>query len=411
MPSSRHTWRGGNIPVLGDHSEAKHDILSEYIQKYLRIVCMKFGMSKFNITLVDGFAGGGIYKDSKFGSPLVMIEAVEKAVTDINKVRSSPVDINPDYFFIEKDPGNFESLQRVLRDVQHSKEVLPIKRDFSSHVDEIISAVKKRNPRGGGGAIFFLDQEGYSAVNMNTISKIRSHLPQSEIIFTFAISWLIDYINDSDRLDRRAQALGIKHHLNVNEIIHIKDSVRDKRNIIEAKVSQAIRKSAGFPFFRPFFIEPQYNPRGYWLLHLSPHYRAHNAMTETIWKKGNRMRHYGGVGTRLLELCYKGGHEDTPSLFGETLSDEAWREHKVALVKDLPEIIYKHENMTVKDLIIHTCNETAASPEMYFQALSCLKGGNEINVYGPKCGKKRSEKISLHDCISPQRQQFFFFKS
>lgn len=407
-PSKKHQWGKGQIPVLDDHGAAKHEILSEYIQKYLSIVCNRFGMGKFDITLVDGFAGGGIYEEGKIGSPFVMVEAVNKAIIDINKDRKNPIAINPHYFFIEKDPDNFESLENNLSGNQHTKDIYPLKGDFVSYVDMIISAVKKQNPRGGGGVIFFLDQEGYTSVSIKTINKIRRELPQSEIILTLAISWLIDYISDYDGLIKNTSKLGLTTHLNVHEIVHIKENVIDSRNIIESKISHAIRESAAFPFFRPFFIEPRDNHRGYWLLHLSPHHRAHNAMTETIWKKGNHMRHYGGAGTRLFDLYFKGEYKDIPSLFGKTFVQEVWEEHRNALIADLPRIIWRDDTMSVEDLIIKTCNETAAPPKMYMEALSKLQNSREIIISGKSGGKKRGGEILPSDRIGPQRQRSIF---
>ena len=400
-PSARHQWGLGVAPILGDHSAAKHEILSEYIQKYLRIVCSRHQMRKFDITIVDGFAGGGIYKEDKPGSPLVIIGAVNKARIDINKDRKNPIDINPEYFFIEKDPDNFESLSEVFRDHPDSQFIHTINNDFHWELDRIIDAVKKKNPKRGGGVIFFLDQEGYTAVNMRTIDYIKRELPKSEIILTFAISNLIDFISEPELLRQQADKIGLRH-LNVDEICHIKDYVVDYRNIIESKFSEAISKSTSFQYYRPFFVEPQGNHRGYWLLHLAQNYRAHNAMTEATWKSGNSMRHYGGVGTRALEVFYKGRYKGIPSIFGDTFTDEAWSEHREGLVTDLARIVWKYENINVEQLIESTCNDTAAPPEMYLEALS---NNNEIVVLGKSGGNKRGGKVSLSDILKPRRQK------
>ena len=218
---------------------------------------------------------------------------------------------------------------------------------------------------------------------------------------------MTDFIHDADKLIKQVGQLGLRH-LNVDEIVHIKENVKDSRNIIESKFSVAIQKSVAFPFFRPFFIEPAGNHRGYWLLHFSPHSRAHNAMTETIWEKGNCMRHYGGTGTEIFEIYYKGGHIDAPSLFGQTFSGEAWDGHRKGLIEHLPEHIWKYDDIEVKDIIGETCNSTAAPPDMYFEALRELIDNREIVISGKSGGKKRSRTISLSDRIGPQRQGYFF---
>ena len=407
-PSKKFQWGGEASPELEDHSQAKLNILSEYIQEYLSIVCTKRQMKDFDITIVDGFAGGGIYKDGEHGSPLVIIGAVNKAKIDINRKRQLPIDIKPEYFFIEKDSSHFQSLLGVLHDHPDSKYIRPMHGDFNLKLDEIIYAVRKKNPRGGGGVIFFLDQKGYDSVTMETINKIGTYLPKAEIILIFAISWLVDFIHDTDKLTNYANKMRLDT-LDVSGIIQKKDQFEDTRNVIEAMFSKAIQNASVFPYFRPFFIEPYGSHRGYWLLHLAPNYRAHNAMTEVTWRKGNTMRYYGGAGTRVLEIAYKGMLKGiSASVFGEEFTQMARNYHIEVLTIDLPEVIAKAGNLTVKELIELTCNDTAATPDMYGKALSELSNANEIDVLGKSGGKKRSEKINLTDRVKVERQLRIF---
>lgn len=109
-----HQWGVGVVPTLRDHSQAKHEILSEYIQTYLSIVCQPRKVETFNLTLVDGFSGGGKYNQNKKGSPFVMIDAVCQAVIDINANREKHVQILPHYYFVELDQYNYESLTESL---------------------------------------------------------------------------------------------------------------------------------------------------------------------------------------------------------------------------------------------------------------------------------------------------------
>lgn len=408
--SKVHQWNKGKKPLLANHSEAKHSILSDYIQQYLAIVCQSRKVQEYNITLIDGFSGGGMYKNGKFGSPLVMIDAVSKAVININSNRDNPVKIHPKYIFIEKDSENYNSLINVITEdyVKHEY-VNSIHGDFNSNLPNIISFIKKRNPRGGGGAIFFLDQDGYSAVPIESLNAIRRHLPKAEIIININVSWLIDFIADTDNFRAVIKNMGLSQFIDVNEVIRLKENVRDNRSIIEAKLSVALQKAAGFPFFRPFFIEPDSNHRGYWLLHLSPHYRAHNAMSEVIWNNGNYMRHYGGSGTKILELSYKGEVDASPNIFGSTFNEEAKEIHIEGLVRDLPDIIWKKDSIPVSLLMESTCNDTAASREMYKDSILNMRDQGDIIIYGKSGGKKRSNTVNPTDILIPQRQQRFLF--
>jgi len=409
--SRRHQWDKSQIPSLPDHSEAKHLILSGYIQKYLRIVCQSRKIQTYNLTLVDGFAGGGIYQNSKVGSPLVMIDSVCKAVYEINKDRKDHVVINPHYYFVDNDELNHNSLTHALAE-KHSqlKHVNTIHGDFNTQLPNIIEHIKKRNPRGGGGAIFFLDQDGYSDVSIESLNLIRENLPKAEIIININVSWLIDFIDDSDRFKNTIINMGLANHLDLNEIIKLKKDIKENRYIIEAKLSVALKRAARFPYFRPFFIEPEDNHRGYWLLHLAPHYRAHNAMSEVIWENGNFMRHYGGDGARIFELAYKGGIDDMPNIFGNTFNEDTKKEHMNGLARDLPEIIWEADSIEVSKLVESTCNHSAASLEMYKESLLDISDQGEIIILGKSGGKKTSRTILSSDVIIPKRQFTFDLK-
>ena len=73
-------WKKGLLPPLEPHSEGKLQVLRDYVEDYICILCSdSFGRDIFRITIVDGFAGGGVYALDKKGSPHVLLEAVETA--------------------------------------------------------------------------------------------------------------------------------------------------------------------------------------------------------------------------------------------------------------------------------------------------------------------------------------------
>ena len=73
------SWRS-KLPPLKAHSIAKLEVLRSYIEDYIVILCTgNPGQDRFRLTVVDGFAGGGIYEGQKVGSPFVLLEAVKVA--------------------------------------------------------------------------------------------------------------------------------------------------------------------------------------------------------------------------------------------------------------------------------------------------------------------------------------------
>lgn len=283
--SSKFDWSEGP-PELDIHGEAKHGILREYIVSYLKVVCQQQRMPEFKIALVDGFAGGGIYKGGKDGSPLVLLRAVEEAESHINnysRTSTTQINIRANHYFVEKNSHNYLYLQESIKNSEYksrlNETLFLFKGEFRQHFKTIVDHIKQTAPRGGGGAIFFLDQTGYTDVSIQDIQYIRTNLPQSEIIVTVSIDWLVDFIEDKEKLRSITRSMGISQYLDTEEIVRIKkEKPVEWRSIIESGFSVAFQKAAQYRFFVPFFIEPQYGNRGYWLLHLSSNVRAHNVM-------------------------------------------------------------------------------------------------------------------------------------
>ena len=95
MVKKRYAWEDG--ATLEEHSKRKHKIVREYFARYLAIRCQLPMQSKFRIAIVDGFAGGGRYKDGSPGSPIIFIEELRRAAEELNIKRKSegmaPLDI------------------------------------------------------------------------------------------------------------------------------------------------------------------------------------------------------------------------------------------------------------------------------------------------------------------------------
>lgn len=83
MTSKHYEWRiGDSLPELGDHSLAKHEIFERYVRIYIERLTRNPSQDMLNLTLVDGFCGGGIYargQTKEEGSPLRLLRAVEEA--------------------------------------------------------------------------------------------------------------------------------------------------------------------------------------------------------------------------------------------------------------------------------------------------------------------------------------------
>ena len=102
----RYSWKNGPAKIK-QHSLAKHQILKSYLNAYFQtLVPNGQPRNEFKLTLVDGFAGGGLYihEDTKElikGSPFILLDAEKEANFTINQNRDKPVRLDITHFFIE----------------------------------------------------------------------------------------------------------------------------------------------------------------------------------------------------------------------------------------------------------------------------------------------------------------------
>jgi len=90
MPRKGYDWEIGNTPpIIEAHSLTKHEVIREYLSNYIQILCQRPVVENLHLTLIDGFAGGGLYThyqtgDTVPGSPLILITTVEESEALIN---------------------------------------------------------------------------------------------------------------------------------------------------------------------------------------------------------------------------------------------------------------------------------------------------------------------------------------
>ncbi|OBY28038.1 three-Cys-motif partner protein TcmP [Leisingera sp. JC1] len=92
------------LPRIEEHTKRKLDVLKSYLDVYFDTVVRNPAQDRLNITLVDGFSGGGAYADgaeTRAGSPLVLLNAVEEAAVRLNEGREKPLEIKARFIFVD----------------------------------------------------------------------------------------------------------------------------------------------------------------------------------------------------------------------------------------------------------------------------------------------------------------------
>ena len=99
-------------PIIEEHSKAKLLVLRKYLRAYFDRLNVNPNREEFKLDLVDGFAGGGTFRDGDdvvSGSPLVMLEEVEAARERLNRRRNRPLRVDCKCYFVDVEQGSYRS--------------------------------------------------------------------------------------------------------------------------------------------------------------------------------------------------------------------------------------------------------------------------------------------------------------
>jgi three-Cys-motif partner protein len=196
LASKPYIWTPGNdLPDLEFHSRTKHELLQSYLDRYVETLTVNLRQDRLRLTLIDGFAGGGEYRDVHsnlicFGSPILMIQAMQIAETKAKAARSKkPFELDIQYIFVEKNADTVRYLTDLINKQNYPRslrEKISIRAgSFEEHLSDILVAVKRHSTKASR-AVFVLDQYGYKDVPFSLIQRIFTELQKPEVILTFA---------------------------------------------------------------------------------------------------------------------------------------------------------------------------------------------------------------------------------
>ena len=422
--SRKHYDYSNGPSLIEPHSIAKHRVLQTYLAAYFQTLVSSPNQDEFRLTLVDGFAGGGEYRDPDSGlilpgSPLIMLDAVREATYELNKDRRKPVNLDVSYFFIEKKAEIASHLRKTLTDRGHSHlfedKIFLRNASFLDNVDDIVRFIQTKSPRNGR-SIFLLDQYAYKDVPAHVVKRILHTLPRAEVILTFGIDSFITFASDKGLSQNLLNEIGIPDALKGRTFEEIKASERDWRLFIQGSLYKGLVERCGAEYFTPFFIRNHQGFGDYWLIHMSQHHRARDVMTEVHWKNNNYFIHYGGAG---LDMFGSGmiGYDprfDT-SRSGQAVldfefDDVAKRSSVSALMEQIPRYIYAHEDgVSFGELFSKTCNTSPASADIYRAAIERLIEEKAVVAMGEHDVTRRSAaRIKFNDQLLPPQQRTLF---
>lgn len=416
MPRGFHWSPTCPLPGIEDHSLRKLDVLRKYLDVYFDTVSQDPRMDSLNITLVDGFCGGGAYRRGgavEHGSPIILLKAVEEARTRLNAGRRKPLGLNARFVFIDKNREHIASLGDQIRQAGFGDRIggaVFLKTgEFIEELPGILEGI--RRGQRAGRSIFVLDQCGYKDVPMDAVRSIFETLDRPEVLMTFAIDALLNYLREDSAEIELYRQFGIDGDFIAEWSANKSDDALG-RLVTQRILMTGIHRSSGASFFTPFMLRSPTDHRWMMIAHLSRHQAARDKMLGVHWDSQNYFRHVGrgslftlGFDKRLIE--------SKDSLFDFGARDRA--SMKEELLEELPREIGKLAKdgpLPVETLLKRIGNRTAAANRDILDSIGTLAGYREVIVRSQKGARKRGSRVLMRDqLVMPAQRPFFWSPS
>ncbi len=431
MVEREYNWESAeNPPIIGRHSLNKHEVLVGYLERYLDKL-YSGARDYMRVSLVDGFAGGGVYRLPEtgkfhFGSPVQIMNVVREAQTSLPAKYGKFTKIKPRYYFVDKNPHSLSVLRGVLSQLDLDPVVDGkggiLSGAFEDQLGHILQDIQSEGRTHK--ALFVLDQYAYGEVPKLTIQRIFKELPQAEIILTFAVDRLIEDLSAKpghlERCQQRMEGLGIG--LSLQDLVALKEDAPHSRLLIQDLLSEELSRNCGARFFTRYFIQSgsgaEGNHRNIWLVHMSQHEVARDEMTRVHWEAASHIsKHSGFSGIDdygLHSLGYTTALDDT---LGELnleygFDPNSERASIDVLLKQLPRIIWHDHTLTFGELMGKIANHTPVSSVVVKKVLDVILGSKDIEITALDGTKRRKgNAVEWKDIIKARRQSLFDYQT
>ncbi|MGE9007485.1 three-Cys-motif partner protein TcmP [Leptospira interrogans] len=413
--SGQYEWKVGQpLPVLGAHSVAKHDIFEQYVGIYIERLTRTPSQTMLNLTIVDGFSGGGLYRQGLGevdGSPLRLLTAVEAADKSLNAARAKGFTVRADFFFIDENPHHVAFLIDVLRKRGYGsrlgQDIFVRQASFDEACPDVLAHIQKKGT--AHRSLFFLDQYGWSDVRLQTIRTILSTLKNPEILLTFAVDALIDFLSVKTAETQALLNIELDRE-DVRELMDLRTG-DGWRYLIQNGLYRHIQARTGSRFYTPFFIHSVEAHRSYWLLHLSNHRQARDEMGKLHWRLNNRFQHHGGAGFHALG--FDPSRDLRQGLLTFMFDDDAMKRSEAAVLEQLPRMIHAanrdNGGLLVEELFAGNCNDTPVTSDILGRQLVFLRDEGELTIVTPDGSTKpRTKNVDWGDRLILPRERSLF---
>lgn len=415
----KYLWQiGSPPPILDRHSQTKHNIVEDYVRRYVLKLMAQANIPELRLSLIDGFCGGGCYQTEDGGladgSPLLMMRAVREARMWLNQTRRIPRNVNVEYLFVDilQDTTNHlkywldAKLQENAIDLADFRKVEIITNSFFQVLPDIVRKIQQRKM--GEHAIFVLDQYSYKDIPLPEISGILKTLKGAEVIMTFNVDNLTTYLADRAANRKPLETIGLDKYIPWEKIKELKATKKQEwRRILQRHLAHGIKCESGAQYMTLFFVKPHgTNSWGYWLIHLSNRYRAHEVMKSLHWE------HATDFGHELEPGVFVFGYDanDDSEYTGQDTFEFGEQKSKEACIEGVREyfgrqIFALNKPIRIGELFQGCVGQSTAAESHLMDATSRLHSSKNVVVVS-KDGtvRRHSKTYRADDVIEASRQ-------
>ena len=328
---------------------------------------------------------------------MVILKAIFEAAVRLNEGRQKPLSIDAVYHFGDESREHVEFLRQTIVDSQFcdllGKSIGLHHKRFTELLPLVIADIKRRQRQGR--AIFVLDQFGYADVPMSSIRTIFDNLPKAEVILTFSIDALLNY------LQGEGDPAPVVSQFGVNEPFlrtwqEWKLSGQPGRAMAQRALMAQMHRYSGARFFTPFMMFSNTDHRHMMIAHLSQSQAARDKMLSVHWVLKNTFKHISRGS--LFELGFDARLTTETSLF--EFSDVDRGNMRRELEDELPKQIFELSGgglLALGDLLVLIGNKTAATNKDITHTLQRLSEAREIEVLRPQGGFARPGAVIRPD--------------
>jgi len=425
--SDKYVWVPGFAPPpLDPHSVVKHDIVREYLSRYVQVLMSNYLIDEFVLSVVDGFAGGGEYSGTSAGefvpgSPQIVVDTLTEQAILLNVGREKPRKLDVKYYFVEKVASNLQYLNGLLTSrygaQRLGQDIQTLPGTFQNNFQAIKHDIKGR--RRGERAIFLLDQYAWDQVPGALLKEIFSTVKGAEVILTFGVDSLISFLSDNAQSRQKMAGMGFADHIDWRKLEELRGTSGPMwRTAIQRNLADALIQSSGALHSTIFYITPLGDtPWTYWLVHLSNSYKARDVMMEIHWGKSNQFSHY--LEPDIFTLGYVA--EKDPMATGQEAIgfEEEFQFNKLASDKCMaglerrlvPWLYDKGENaVTFRELADNVGSRTPATEKMLKESLDeAIRGGDLVVQKADGGRRKKGASIKADDRLLAGNQRSLIY--